>query len=285
MSRSPWKPMPAWAALVFALAALAAGPPEKPGPSAGPAECAPAGRPYLSRKSIVARKGHFGQGDMKAYPDAVILRLHGLPYEMGYQHGAMLKGEIRERMERLRDDAGPWEALRGRARATSWRRSWPARAREEIKGMARGSGIPVMDLAWLNLVYAQEGDTQGKGENIRGPEWIIVVYNPEGGEKAAMVTWPGAIGAVAGISGPACCAADLGGEERASSWLSLRESLQDGSRGTPEGNRCEALPAVVLDGAKGLVCVDMGGGSWGAIDIETGSWRPRCKACAPPPAK
>jgi hypothetical protein len=88
----------------------------------------------------------------------LLVRLEGEPYELGYQHGRALRGEIRslwDACERLILNArGAWfgwglrQALVGTARVME--RFISPDLREELRGVAAGSGLPYTSLLLLN---------------------------------------------------------------------------------------------------------------------------------------
>jgi isopenicillin-N N-acyltransferase-like protein len=103
------------------------------------------GRTILSRGSLERRDGLY------------VLRLRGSPYEMGYQHGALLEREIRQGAvpfyDRVVDNASPFKQMSPTKRWLLDRYfDWtiyrpllihsPKSFVEELKGLADGSGLP-----------------------------------------------------------------------------------------------------------------------------------------------
>jgi len=170
--------------------------------------------PLIKRKGIVLREGRFGEGTLEFHPGVVILKLHGNPFEMGYQHGAVLRDELRERLAReesRRRPAARSPLFLDKARsALAFYPGLSADAREELHGLSKGSGLSVLDLSWLNALSLSAEETERKAVppawlSLDFPGWMIAVYHPEDEPKYAAVTRPGAFGALGGMRESGCC--------------------------------------------------------------------------------
>lgn len=283
-------------------------------------KCAPSDkRPRLVRKSIAIRGGHFGEGYLSLYDGALVMSLHGNDWERGYQHGAMLRDLVRERIGRAklsRDPKRPFpqEAREALAHARS---SWPEWAIEELEGMAEGSGVPMRELAWLNLLAPLAERPRGPGGLAPGardqpppdmrdpaldlPGWAVFFAHDEKGRVTVYLASPGSLGAALGMQPGSCCLAaairsselgelDAGEASLVASGLALRRWLGEESCGRRAEDirhwcglalREEGGPlTAVVDSERGLVCVSRDDGeSWSAIDAATETWRPDCGLC------
>ncbi len=249
--------------------------------------CPPAAAlPSVHRRSIAITGGAFGEGTMDQYPGITILRLHGTPYQMGYQHGAMLRDAIAERIAGLRG-RGP----AGAARALAAYYRLPASAREEIKGIARGAGASVRDLVALDSVDAMRHG-QGAGaprQAESAPDWMVVIYHPADGQKFAAITRPGSWAVLAGMREKSCCLA-LDPSQPGADPNRLRRSVGTGLCDQDPDKAVKTCDASVnadggkisvrLDADAGLVCLSSDAGrSWSAVDMATETWRPECGEC------
>ncbi|MFI5403202.1 MAG: C45 family autoproteolytic acyltransferase/hydrolase [Planctomycetota bacterium] len=154
-----------------------------------------------------------------------VLRLSGTPREMGFQHGAALKPQIRflyhEYYEAL------VKRLVGEADLKAWARDTepfiPEAYREEMKGIAEGAGLPYDEVLVVNTmvdrfqtiacstVVAAGDATKGgevyfgrnldfPGRNLLQKMTVVIVWSPEGGTPLAAVTWPGMLGVLSGMN-------------------------------------------------------------------------------------
>jgi hypothetical protein len=113
----------------------------------------------LREAAIVEADGRrvLGRGSLEQRDGLYVLRLKGSPYEMGYQHGALLAGEIRQGAvpfyDRVVENTSPFNTMSpaGRwfvARYLDWTLYRPLLTHaprsfvEELKGLADGSGLP-----------------------------------------------------------------------------------------------------------------------------------------------
>ena len=99
----------------------------------------------------------FGRGSLEQRDGLYVLRLRGSPYEMGYQHGALLAREIRQGAvpfyDQVVDNTSPFNQMSPTkrwflARYFDWTIYRPLLTHspksfvEELKGLAGGSGLP-----------------------------------------------------------------------------------------------------------------------------------------------
>lgn len=93
-------------------------------------------------------------GSLEHEDGFLILRLSGSPYEIGYQHGSLLAGQIRARLEQQMLGGIVWE--HGVSHALLLRHArqidslLPRDCREELRGLADGAGISYSQALLLN---------------------------------------------------------------------------------------------------------------------------------------
>lgn len=186
--------------------------------------------PVIVRAEIPA-----GVRDRVRLVDGVpVLHVRGTPYEMGRQHGAALKDQIRF-LAKEYCDAMIVRAV-GRRNLEEWadavEKYIPAPYREEMRGLAEGAGMTYREVLLVNTmvdrfqammcstVVANGGATADgdvyfgrnldfPGRNILHRATVVVVYEPEGGEPLVSVTWPGLIGVLSGMNGHGVCGATM----------------------------------------------------------------------------
>jgi hypothetical protein len=128
-----------------------------------------------------------------------ILHLTGSYYDMGYQHGFLLKDEIRESMRTqlvfFEDHGFPYEKILRTGNIMNIH--LPPEYIDEMQGMAKGADIPLEDVivlntmpALLNIVFAEAcceialwGDAtiNGKLLHVRSWDWNLYLVDPETG--------------------------------------------------------------------------------------------------------
>lgn len=90
----------------------------------------------------------YGLGVLKGQ-EVPVLHLRGTPYEMGYQHGVLLRQEIRGRVaslyRELTSDLLPLLVQEVRLLAI------PGEFEEEMRGLAQGAGVSYTDILLLNI--------------------------------------------------------------------------------------------------------------------------------------
>ncbi len=184
-----------------------------------------------------------GQGFLEEVDGYRVLHLKGSPYEMGYQHGTMLKDDIKEGVRYLFDVkakelkvqvAGinllnPKRAIGGIA--ASQKKFVPARFYEELQGLADGAGMTVNDVTVANFIpemfhcsgFALSGSATKDGTLYHGRildyscDWklqehaVLVVAEPEGMIPFVNVTYAGFIGSVTGMNAKKVSIGEMGG--------------------------------------------------------------------------
>lgn len=173
-----------------------------------------------------------------------VLILEGSPYEMGYQHGSLLRKEVRASVANLltfaeRHGLVPF-AGRWLVRAKldqAWRQMEPhvpARTLEEMEGLADGAGIPLRLLQRVHALpdltsvtcassaFSHGATGNGRLIQIRNLDWAIrsgvqryaaiLVHKPAGRHPFVNVGWLGFIGVVTGVNRQGISVAEVGAE-------------------------------------------------------------------------
>ncbi len=195
--------------------------------------------PAAVRAETVARCGAGWLERIDGYP---VLHLKGTPYEMGYQHGVLLKDHVRESAKYLLDVKGEqetleWGPVRLKPRklveiiVETQKRFVPDRYLEEIRGVAEGAGMPVADARLANFIpemfhcsgFAVMNSATKDGTLYHGRvldyaiDWklqehaVIIVAEPEGGIPFVNVTYAGFIGSVTGMNAQHVSIGEMGG--------------------------------------------------------------------------
>jgi hypothetical protein len=183
-----------------------------------------------------------GAGWLESIDGHLVLHLKGTPYEMGYQHGALLKNHVRENMTFIMDELsspavelpGGWKfnprsALRGIA--AFQRQHVPDAYYQELDGLAAGAEIPRDKVLIGNFVpefmhcsgFAIANSATNDGTLYHGRvldyaiNWrlqehaVLVVAEPDGGIPFVNVTYAGFIGSVTGMNARHVSIGEMGG--------------------------------------------------------------------------
>ncbi len=157
-----------------------------------------------------------------------VLHVRGSAYELGFQHGAEKKTEIRRLLRRIADlTDGDWGELPipAEARTNPERYFTPAQL-EELRGLADAVEVPLGNLAALNLAVLPDfaasaaqvalvNTSGGKTQVLHGLSGelslppalaemltpLVLVREPDHGWACATVTFTGIIGSLVGLNG------------------------------------------------------------------------------------
>ena len=188
-----------------------------------------------------------GQGFLEEVDGYRVLHVKGSPYEMGFQHGALLKDDIKELVRFLFDvkakelkievagmkvqpDAKAIIAIIAR----SQRKYVPPRFFEELQGVADGAGMTVEEITVANFIpemfhcsgFAISGSATKDGTLYHGRildygcDWrlqdhaILTVAEPDGKIPFVNVTYSGFIGSVTGMNAKHVSIGEMGGAGR-----------------------------------------------------------------------
>ncbi|MFO1091964.1 MAG: C45 family peptidase [Planctomycetaceae bacterium] len=186
----------------------------------------------------IARCGQGWLEEINGYP---VLHLKGTPYEMGYQHGALLKESalrnftnILNMDEGKKVELGPIEVKPTDAIKTivgMQRRFVPPEYFEELAGMSAGTGMKLEDVQVGNFIpelfhcsgFAIMNTATANGKLYHGRvldyaiDWglqdhaVIIIYEPDGGIPFVNVSYAGFIGCVTGMNAKSVSIGEMGG--------------------------------------------------------------------------
>ena len=184
-----------------------------------------------------------GQGWLEKIDGYHVLHVKGTPYEMGYQHGALLREHVRQNLKTLLIDkakeatlveVGPVKVTPRAAIEMIVAFQEPhiaPRYTEEIKGLADGAGISVPDARAANFIpelfhcsgFALAKSATKNGNLLHGRvldyavDWglqdhaVVVVYEPEGRLPWVNVAYAGFLGSVTGMNAEHVSIGEMGG--------------------------------------------------------------------------
>jgi len=184
-----------------------------------------------------------GAGFLEEVDGSKVLHLKGSPYEMGYQHGRLLRDDIRELVRFLFEvkakqatiEVGgmklldPKRAIAGIA--ATQKKFVPERFYEELRGVADGSGLDIQDVTAANFIpemfhcsgFALGGAATQDGTLYHGRildygcDWrlqehaVVLIAEPEGKTPFVNVTYAGFIGSVTGMNARRISIGEMGG--------------------------------------------------------------------------
>ena len=185
-----------------------------------------------------------GAGFLEEVNGGRVLHLKGTPYEMGYQHGALLKEDIRElvhflfevKAKDLKVDLGslqlsPNPKVLIATIAEMQKKFVPQRFYEELQGLADGSGLPLKDVVVANFIpelfhcsgFALSGKATKDGTLYHGRvldygvDWrlqdhaVVVIAEPAGKIPFVNIAYAGFIGSVTGMNAERISLGEMGG--------------------------------------------------------------------------
>ena len=190
--------------------------------------------------TIVAR---CGAGFLEEIDGHAVLHVAGSPYEIGFQHGRLLRDRVHAVMRYLLDEkvkdmkievaglpvVGPQAVIQWIQ--TTQQQFLPRWYEEELQGLADGSGVPLADIRTCNFIpelfhcsgFAVSGAATGNGHTYHGRvldygcDWklqehpVIVVAKPEGNIPFINIGYAGFIGCVTGINAERVSIGEMGG--------------------------------------------------------------------------
>jgi isopenicillin-N N-acyltransferase like protein len=183
-----------------------------------------------------------GEGWLELIDGYPVLHLKGTHYEMGYQHGALMKESIEQNLRNI------LEAKMGRELVTIGgiplrprhmvsaivkiqEKHVPQKYFDELRGLADGSGLPLEDARVANFLpelfhcsgFAIMDSATKDGTLYHGRvldyaiDWglqehpVIIVAEPEGGVPFVNVSYAGFIGSVTGMNARHVSIGEMGG--------------------------------------------------------------------------
>ena len=183
-----------------------------------------------------------GEGWLETINGYRVLHLKGTPYEMGYQHGALLKDSIRENLEYMIEVRGnkplvsagglklkPASLIRAIIRVQE--KHVPKKYFEEMQGLADASGLDPELVRLGNFIpelfhcsgFAVMNSATKDGTLYHGRvldyaiDWklqehaVIIVAEPEDGIPFVNVTYSGFLGSVTGMNAEHVSIGEMGG--------------------------------------------------------------------------
>jgi len=183
-----------------------------------------------------------GDGWLELIDGYPVLHLKGSPYEMGYQHGALLKKDVAENMNYLVHekgnikliDYGPIKVKPRELISTVIRIQKPyvpEKYLQELAGLAAGSGLDEQDARIGNFIpemfhcsgFAIMNSATKDGTLYHGrvldyaTDWklqehaVLIIAEPEGGLPFVNVSYAGFIGSVTGMNAAHVSIGEMGG--------------------------------------------------------------------------
>jgi len=194
----------------------------------------------VSESNTIARCGQGWLETIDGYP---VLHLKGTPYEMGYQHGALLRDHCQQNMKTiLVDKASEFTMVEiGKLKVTPRtaidmivaieQPHVAARYLEEMEGLAAGSRQSVADIRAGNFIpelFHCSGFTLARSATKNGNllhgrvldyaiDWglqnhaVVIVYEPEGRLPWVNISYAGFIGSVTGMNAEKISIGEMGG--------------------------------------------------------------------------
>ncbi|QDT53348.1 Acyl-coenzyme A:6-aminopenicillanic acid acyl-transferase [Caulifigura coniformis] len=183
-----------------------------------------------------------GQGWLEEVNGLPVLHLKGTPYEMGYQHGALLKEHVRGNLDRILNVEGdktlvkfgpievkPRDAIQSIIEIQ--KPFVPQKFIEEIAGLAAGAGINPNEARVANFIpemfhcsgFALMNSATKDGTLYHGRvldyaiDWglqdhaVVIVCEPEGAIPFVNVSYAGFVGCVTGMNAEHVSIGEMGG--------------------------------------------------------------------------
>jgi hypothetical protein len=183
-----------------------------------------------------------GKGFLEEVDGYRVLHVKGSAYEMGYQHGALLKDDIRENMHYLFEVKAKQEKIKVLGMeirpkeliakiAAHERQFVPERYMQEIEGLAAGADLELEDAVVGNFLpelfhcsgFALMNSATRDGTLYHGRvldysiDWklqehaVLIIAEPDGRVPFANVAYSGFIGSVTGMNAECVSIGEMGG--------------------------------------------------------------------------
>jgi hypothetical protein len=192
-----------------------------------------------------------------------ILYLTGTPYEMGFQHGRLLREDVQANVHRVIGLAKTFATEDMMDETYDLMSPYiPIEEKEEMRGLAHGADIPLKVIHWFhaipeiseygpkrrflrrfkqetcsNIVASGKSTADGEIYHLRVLDWIrmmgvqkrpvIIVHKPDQGNTSAIFSFAGFIGCVSGMNGKQMSFGEMG-------------------YGDPPGESLEGIPFIFL---------------------------------------
>ncbi|UCD83686.1 MAG: hypothetical protein JSU92_10350 [Deltaproteobacteria bacterium] len=168
-----------------------------------------------------------GKGSLEMREGIYVLHLKGTPYEMGYQHGSLMRDGIAAVTDFIDTTFGPY--IEYISEATPYIEKWlPESLKEEIQGIVDGSGgaisyemlvmfscpihlLNIIPIMCSSFAAANEATSDGELVHGRNMDWLfmefaveyptVVIYEPEGDIiPFCSIGYPGIVGVLTGMN-------------------------------------------------------------------------------------
>lgn len=182
-------------------------------------------------------------GRVRVLDGVRVVELSGSPYELGLQHGAALREEVRASVSQVLGYfrsylklplLGPW--LINGWLESAWRQAnpyVPPEIREELRGLSDASGVPLRELKRLHAVpdrtyscasFAAWGRATADGRliHLRNLDWninagiqryaVVFLVRPADGHAFLNLGWAGFVGALTGVNDAQVSVGQIGAE-------------------------------------------------------------------------
>ncbi|MHC4392537.1 MAG: C45 family autoproteolytic acyltransferase/hydrolase, partial [Planctomycetota bacterium] len=188
-------------------------------------------------REVIAREG---KGRLEKQNGQLVLYVKGTPYEMGFQHGKLLRELVRKNTQAILDNKSElgrateyraYKLMRGLMHMRL-RKHVPARMKEEMRGLAAGSGLSYDDVEASNLfpeafhcsgmALFGKATQDGSLYHVRILDYmtmaglqdmsVIVIHEPEGFNKWVNVGFAGFVGSVTGMNDKQITIGEMGGK-------------------------------------------------------------------------
>lgn len=196
-----------------------------------------AAEPSSASKTV----GRCGNGWLEKVGEYSVLHVSGTPYEMGYQHGLLLKDRVRSNMHNIltlkANETVKMGPLTIKPRAAIelileiQRPHVPARYFEEMAGLAAGADLPLDDIIVANFIpelfhcsgFAVMNSATQDGRLYHGrvldyaTDWglqdhcVLIVAEPNDRTPFVNVSYAGFVGSVTGMNSKSISVGEMGG--------------------------------------------------------------------------
>jgi hypothetical protein len=197
---------------------------------------------YIAHSAHAETVAHCGKGWLERVDGYPVLHLKGTPYEMGFQHGTLLKDDAQKNLRYLLEVKGDAEAVEvGPLRLKPQQAIEtiikvqkpfvPSKYFEELRGLADGADLPLGDVQVANFIpelfhcsgFAVMDSATKDGTLYHGRvldyaiDWklqehaVLVVAEPADGIPFVNVTYAGFIGSVTGMNARHVSIGEMGG--------------------------------------------------------------------------
>lgn len=175
-----------------------------------------------------------GKGFLEMVNGQKVLHVKGTPYEMGFQHGSLLKDDIQKNIAQHVTKPRPEQSERAAAFAQNLPKLLsyiPQAYLDEMKGLAEGAGIPYQKVLQLNLFpemfhcagitingpAAKDGQfyhmrvlDYGVGKGLQNSA-VLIAAEPHDTNNFINVSYAGFIGSITGMNGAKIALGEIGG--------------------------------------------------------------------------